>query len=81
MQNTSKSRRNSKLSELKYFTKDPDNYDFGMILCLVHFIYCFCFACIYFSRFEKVKAPSYRHLVTREKAPKAATLAALQLLV
>ena len=36
----------------------------------------------YFSRLEKVwQAPSYRHLVTREKAPKAATLAALQLLV
>ena len=34
------------------------------------------------SRLEKVwQAPSYRHLVTREKAPKAATLAALQLLV
>ena len=43
-----------------------------------------CIFCMhgYFSRLEKVwQAPSYRHLVTREKAPKAATLAALQLLV
>ena len=35
----------------------------------------------HFNTLEKVHAPSFRHLVTREKAPKAATLAALQLLV